>query len=143
MRLGELGQLACNTFRQHAWAFWVSNGVLTVINILMGEPWWALWPFLCWGLLFSFHYFVFKSMTVDESWSDERIDELRWKAYDLGHVEDLEDRIRGDDFSTRPAHRRDPDWWRRNPDGEIQEAPEAVSPEERDPKNSQSERDSS
>ena len=45
-------------------------------------------------------------MTVDESWSDERIDELRWKACDLGHVEDLEDRIRGDDFSTRPAHRR-------------------------------------
>jgi hypothetical protein len=108
----EYGEFLCRTFRYHAWAFWVSNAVLTVANIASGAPWWAVWPFLAWGLVFSIHYFIFKSLTVDESWSDDRIDDLRWRSYDLGHVEDLEDRIRGDDFSTRPAHRRDPDWWR-------------------------------
>ena len=101
----------CRAYVPHKWLFIAGNVLLHVINISQGAPWWALWPLLIWGVLFSVHFFFYKSVTVDEEWADERIDELRWKSYDLGHVEDLEDRIRGDDFSTRPAHRRDPDWW--------------------------------
>ena len=111
----ELAALAIRTYRPHAITFWVGNVLLTLVNIYMGAPWWALWPLSGWGLLFSIHFFIYKSLTVDEAWSDDRIEELRWRSYDLGHVEDLEDRIRADDFSTRPAHRRDPEWWQRPP----------------------------
>ncbi|MEM7408265.1 MAG: 2TM domain-containing protein [Pseudomonadota bacterium] len=116
---GRYGQLAVRTFKPHARLFWAVNAALTLINIATGAPWWALWPLVAWGLPFSVHFFIYKSLTVDESWTDDRIEELRWKSYDLGHVEDLEDRIRGDDYSTRPVHRRDPDWWRRSASGEL------------------------
>ena len=110
-RLDALCAFLTTYYRAHLWAFASGNGLLTIINIYTGAPWWALWPLLIWGIAFSVHFFVYKSLTVTEEWADERIDDLRWKSYDLGHVEDLEDRIRADDFSTRPAHRRDPDWW--------------------------------
>jgi hypothetical protein len=98
--------------RPHTWAFCLGNIGLTAINVQMGAPWWGVWPLLCWGLVLSIHYFIYKSLMVDDAWIDERIDDMRWRAYDAGHMEDLEDRIRADDHSTRPAHRRDPDWWR-------------------------------
>lgn len=110
-RLDRLCALLTTYYRLHLWAFVAGNLLLTAINIYSGAPWWALWPLLIWGVPFSVHFFIFKSLTVTEEWVDERIDDLHWRSYDLGHVEDLEDRIRADDFSTRPAHRRDPDWW--------------------------------
>jgi hypothetical protein len=113
MTAARLSDLAQRYYRPHLWLFCVSNVLLTVVNIIDGAPWWALWPLAGWGLMFSIHFFIYKSLTVDESWADDRIDDLRWRSYDLGHVEDLEDRIRADDFSTRPAHRRDPEWWQR------------------------------
>jgi hypothetical protein len=104
-------QLLITSFRPHKWTFISITVALNGMNIVMGAPWWAVWPLLGWGLAFSIHFFIYKSLTVDEEWTDERIDDLRWRSYDLGHVEDLETRILSDDFSTRPAHRRDPNWW--------------------------------
>jgi hypothetical protein len=120
MSIDQFLVAAQNTYRLHRFVFITLNVVMTLINIATGAPWWGVTPLLITGLVFSIHFFLYKSMTVDEGWADERIDELRWRAYDLGHVEDLEDRIRADDFSTRPAHRRDPDWWlKRDENGEI------------------------
>ena len=112
---------ALRWYRPHRLAFVGTMVLLHAVNIMTGAPWWALWPLLTWGVVFFIHYFTFKSLTVDEDWSDERIEDMRWRAYDFGHIEDLEDRIRADDYSTRPAHRRDPDWWRPG-EGEATEA---------------------
>ena len=104
-------QKTLDFYPAHKWLFIGLNVGLTVINIIGGAPWWALWPLLVTGLLFSIHFFIYKSVTIDEDWAEERTDEIRWRSYDLGHVEDMETRIVSDDFSTRPAHRRDRDWW--------------------------------
>ncbi|NKC12740.1 MAG: hypothetical protein GKR94_11235 [Gammaproteobacteria bacterium] len=109
--LDKLCLVAVNRMGLHAWVFALGNIVLHALNIWQGAPWWALWPLLAWGVPFSIHFFIYKSLTVNEDWADGRIDDMRWRAYDLGHIEDLEDRIRADDYSTRPAHRRAPQWW--------------------------------
>ena len=133
--LDALCALLTRYFQLHLNVFVAGNVVLTAINIYTGAPWWALWPLLIWGVPFSVHFFIYKSLTVDETWADDRIDDLRWRSYDLGHVEDLEDRIRADDFSTRPAHRRDPDWWQKEAvPSETDDAASASSDEQQPPK---------
>ena len=131
-RLDALCAFLTTYYRVHLWTFVLGNVLLTFVNIYTGAPWWALWPLLIWGVAFSVHFFVYKSLTVSDKWADERIDDLRWKSYDLGHVEDLEDRIRADDFSTRPAHRRDPDWWQRPGHGGANNHGDSLTPQDND-----------
>lgn len=111
----RLCRAALRWWRRHLLLFSLCIGLLHALNIWQGAPWWAFWPGLIWGVALSLHYFLYKSLTIDESWVDERIDDLREKSYDIAHLDDLEDRIRADDHSTRPAHRRDPEWWRERP----------------------------
>lgn len=114
---GALSNWALRWYRMHRGLYAAGVVVLHAINIWQGAPWWAFWPTMVWGIPFCIHFFLYKSLTVDEQWADERIDDLRAKSYDIAHMTDLEDRILDDDSSTRPAHRRDPDWWRHAPHG--------------------------
>lgn len=68
------------------------NGVLTVANIVTGPPWWGLWPLLITGLLFALHYFLYKSTAIDDAWVEERVEDVRVRSLDHGHVGSLIER---------------------------------------------------
>ena len=80
-------------FRWHLLAFvCLLNAVLTLANVLTGMPWWAFWPLLVTGFLLGVHYLVYKAVTVDEPWAEERVEELNLKSYDRSHIEELKSR---------------------------------------------------
>jgi hypothetical protein len=96
-----IGLVAGPAFRRHAWAFVAINAALTLLNIFMGGPWWALWPLLVTGFLLGVHYLVYKALTANEQWAAERAEELNLKSYDRSHIEDLKAR-----YSEDPGRRR-------------------------------------
>jgi hypothetical protein len=91
----------------HVIAFAAVIGAINVWNVVQGAPWWAFYPSMVWGLLLTVHFFVFKAMTIDEDWVDERAAEIREHSYDFDHMQDLQKRIAEDDFSVH-AHTDDP-----------------------------------
>ena len=93
-------------FRWHLLAYCGFMGVLIVVNFIIGGGWWSFWPICAWGLLLAFHFFYYKSVTVDEAWVQERPDDMRLRSYDLSHIHDIEDRVEQRDASVRPADER-------------------------------------
>jgi hypothetical protein len=87
LRLGVL-----RGFKWHAAAFLALNGILTVANIATGAPWWAFWPLAATLFLIVLHYIVCKSVTADEQWAAQRVEELNLKSYDRSHIESLKSR---------------------------------------------------
>jgi hypothetical protein len=83
---------AVRAFRWHLGLFLLLNTALTLANVATGMPWWAFWPLLVTGLLIGFHYLVYKAVTVDETWAEERVEELNLKSYDRSHIEELKSR---------------------------------------------------
>jgi hypothetical protein len=82
-------------FRWHMMVFVALNTGLNLTNVSMGRPWWAFWPLIVTGMLLGFHYLLYKAMTVDEHWAEERIEELNLKSYDRSHIEELKSRFGG------------------------------------------------
>lgn len=95
------------TFRRHLWAFLALNIASSVANAVTGRPWWAVWPLLVTGFLLGLHYLLYKALSVDEQWAEERVEELNLKSYDRSHIEELKARFRGNDPS-RPGDPRAP-----------------------------------
>ena len=95
-------------FRWHVLAYCVLMGALAVTNIVVGGGWWSFWPMCAWGLVLALHFFLYKSITVDDAWVQERTDDLRLRSYDLSHIRDIEDRVDRGDSSVRLPDERDP-----------------------------------
>jgi hypothetical protein len=76
-------------FRPHLVAFISVNAALHVINLFVGDGWWAFWPLVVWAPLLAVHYLVYKSRRVDERWAKERTDDVRSKSYDRAHMDDI------------------------------------------------------
>lgn len=91
----------------HQVMFTVIIGSLNLYNIIDGAPWWALWPSLIWGFVLTVHVCIVRSITVDESWVDQRAADLREHSYDFGHMHDLQHRIIESDFSVVPREERE------------------------------------
>lgn len=98
--------LAKRLFRWHLLAYGVIMGALVVANIVIGGGWWSFWPMCAWGIGLAFHFFYYKSVTVDESWVQERTDDMRLRSVDLSHIRDIEDRVDRRDASVRPPDER-------------------------------------
>ena len=56
--------------------------------------------------MLSFHFFFYKSVTVDEAWVQERTDDMRLRSVDLSHILDIEDRVDRRDASVLPSDER-------------------------------------
>lgn len=85
-------QLIAWTQRTYPWhrALFIGlNGLLTVLNLYTGKPWWALWPLVISGGLFTLHYLIYKTTLVDEAWVDERAGDLYDRSYDQGHIDSI------------------------------------------------------
>ncbi len=93
-------------FRRHALAYSAIIGALTAVNIAIGGGWWSFWPTCVWSIVLSFHFFFYKSVTVDEAWVQERTDDMRLRSVDLSHIRDIEDRVSRQDPSVHPPTER-------------------------------------
>ncbi len=89
-------------FRLHRRIFVTAMVALVVINMIVGGGWWSFWPMCAWGLVFSLHFFYYKSVIIDEAWVKERTDDMRLRSYDLSHISDIEDRVEQRDSSVVP-----------------------------------------
>jgi hypothetical protein len=83
-------------FPWHVRGFVVGNLLLNGVNALTGGFWWAFWPLLVTAAVLAVHYFLYKTISVDARWVDERTEELNLKSYDRSHIEDLKSRYGGD-----------------------------------------------
>ena len=95
--IGKVG--SARLFRRHLSFYLCLGGGLILINIILGAGWWSFWAIYGWGLLLALHFFVYRSMNAPEDWIDDRARQLRAKAYDFGHIRDMEGRIVSRDFS--------------------------------------------
>jgi hypothetical protein len=93
-------------FRRHALAYSAIIGALITVNIAIGGGWWSFWPTCVWSIALSFHFFFYKSVTVDEAWVQERTDDMRLRSVDLSHIRDIEDRVSRQDPSVHPPTER-------------------------------------
>ena len=93
--------------RWNAVAYAAVAVVLLVANALIGGGAWSFWPLFIWGVLLALQFFCAKSLEVDDSWVEERADELRYRSYDQGHIHDIEKRVDERDTSVRPADERE------------------------------------
>lgn len=77
------------------WVFLALNVALSLANALVGRPWWAFWPLIATTFLLGIHYLLYKALSVDEQWAEERVEELNLKSYDRSHIEGLKSRFGG------------------------------------------------
>jgi len=94
-------------FRWNAIAYATLGVLLLLVNIYSGGGAWSFWPLFVWGVLLALHFFLMKSVEVDDGWVEERADELRYRSYDQGHIHDIEHRVEERDASVRPADERE------------------------------------
>jgi hypothetical protein len=102
---GARGGGANRALRRHLRTYAVIGATLFLIDLSTPGPWWFYWPALGWGIAVAAHWLYVKSITIDDEWAAERTAEIRQKAYDLGHIEDIETRYE----ERRPAPTTRPD----------------------------------
>ena len=80
---------AVRHLRRHILAYAAVTGALFLIDLLTPGSWWFLWPMLGWGVAVAAHWLYVKSAHIDEDWTQQRTEDIRLQAYDLGHIEDI------------------------------------------------------
>ncbi|MBF2761452.1 MAG: hypothetical protein ISN28_14540 [Ectothiorhodospiraceae bacterium AqS1] len=92
------------SFARHLWLWLSIGGGLFLGDALFGLPgrWWSFWPVSLWGALLCVHFLVRRAFKVDDAWVQGRTENLKLRSYDLGHIVDIEDRIRQGDRSVSP-----------------------------------------
>ena len=93
-------------FGTHLRLYLVLCSGLVLANFYTGTGWWSFTPICGWGVVLAVHYFYVRAANVDDDWVRERTEDLRIRSYDLGHITDLEERVRRGDRSVRPASER-------------------------------------
>ena len=80
---------AMRRLRRHILAYATVSGALFLIDLLTPGPWWFLWPIFGWGVAVAAHWLYVKSVHIDEAWTQQRTEDIRHQAHDLGHIEDI------------------------------------------------------
>lgn len=88
-RLKRLATRAVQIYPWHRLVFITLNGLITAINIWTGPPWWGLWPLVITGAVFIVHFLIYRVVTIDEQWVDERAVDVYDRSYDQGHIANI------------------------------------------------------
>ncbi len=94
---------AVRRLRRHILAYAAVNGALFLIDLLTPGSWWFLWPMFGWGVAVAAHWLYVKSVNVDDVWVQQRTEDIRLQAHDLGHIEDIEQRHEQAEARRRPG----------------------------------------
>lgn len=81
-------------FRIHLRAYAAGAVLFVIVNFVAAGGWRFLWTVFAWGFLVFVHYMYVKSMTIDNGWAQRRARDVTGKAYDAGHIEDIQKRYR-------------------------------------------------
>lgn len=73
----------------HVRAFAGVAGVATLIDIFVGDGWNTFAPVLAWTMVFLLHLIALRSLTAQDDWAEDRTANLRLRAYDQGHIDDI------------------------------------------------------
>ena len=96
--------------RLHGIFYLAGNGGLFAIDLVTAGSWWFYWPLLAWGAGLGCHYLFVKSTATDQGWADRKAEEIRYRAYDVSHILDIEDSFkRGRRFGRRTTKTGDKD----------------------------------
>ena len=74
---------------RHRLAFATVAGFATVADVFLGDGWNTFGPTLAWAMLLGLHFILARSLTMDEEGADRRTEDLRLRAYDQGHIDDI------------------------------------------------------
>ena len=80
---------AVRGFRVHVVSYAIGSSVLVLIDLLTPGSWWFFWPVFGWGIGVAMHWLYVTSGNIDDEWAERRTEEIRQKAYDAGHIEDI------------------------------------------------------
>ena len=94
---------AVRGFRVHVVAYTIGNGVLILIDLLTPGSWWFFWPMFGWGVGVAAHWLYVETVNIDGEWAERRTEDIRQRAYDVGHIEEIEKR-----YEKAPARGRLP-----------------------------------
>ena len=86
---------AARYLSSHACAFGVAVVIALLVDLIATDGWWFFWPGLVWGIILLVHYLYVKSISIDDEWAAERSSEVKYRAYDLSHIEDIRVRRTG------------------------------------------------
>ena len=96
-------QRSYRRLRRHFLAYAAVICALFLIDLLAPGPWWFLWPMLGWGAVVTAHWLYVKSVHIDDAWAQQRTEDIRLQAHDLGHIEDIEKRHETAEARRRPG----------------------------------------
>ena len=74
---------------RHRLAYAVVGGCATLADVFFGDGWNTFGPVLAWGMLLVLHFILARSLTMDEEGVEQRSEDLRLRAYDQGHIDDI------------------------------------------------------
>ena len=74
---------------RHRLAYAVVGGCATVTDVFIGDGWNTFAPVLAWGMFLVLHFILARSMTMDDEGVAQRSENLRLRAYDQGHIDDI------------------------------------------------------
>ncbi len=95
-------QRARRQLRRHATVYLLAAGVMIAADWADLLGWSAFWPVVLWGAALGIHYSIFKALHADARWADRRVRLIRRKAYDLKHIEQIEQSYQERNKRTRP-----------------------------------------
>ena len=90
----ERATTPARAIRLHVGVYGAAACVLIALNRATGGGWWSFWPLAVWGVALGVHYMVYKTLSVDVRWVEERTADLRSKSYDASHIADIAERTR-------------------------------------------------
>jgi|GEM_PF-689352 len=72
----------------HLTAYSTAVVALFISDLMTPGPLWFHWPAMVWGVVMGAHFLYCKSLQLahDEEWADSRVEDIRMKSYDLGHI---------------------------------------------------------
>ncbi len=94
---------AIRRLRRHILVYAAVSSALFLIDLLTPGPWWFLWPIFGWGVAVAAHWLYVKSVHIDEVWAQQRTEDIRLQAHDLGHIEDIVTRHEKAEARRRPG----------------------------------------
>jgi len=74
---------------RHRIAFLGLGGCLTLADVFLGDGWNTFGPMLAWGVFFGLHFILARSLAMDDAQVERRTADLRLRAYDQAHIDDI------------------------------------------------------
>ena len=94
-------------FPQHAQLFFAVTLIVLSVKGALATGWPLFWPLFVWGLAVAIHYFFAAAFNINEAWTEDKVQDVKSRSYDFGHILNIESRIDKAHYSVSPHTERD------------------------------------